>query len=32
MVLVFAFMAAIFFFAADQIMAWAIELILNIGR
>jgi preprotein translocase subunit SecE len=32
MVLVFAFLAAIFFFAADQVMAWAVELILGIGR
>ncbi len=32
MVLVFAFIAAIFFFAADQIMAFAIELIFSIGR
>jgi preprotein translocase subunit SecE len=32
MVLVFAFLAAIFFFAADQIIAWCIELILGIGR
>jgi preprotein translocase subunit SecE len=32
MVLIFAFIAAIFFFAADQVMAYAIELILGIGR
>jgi preprotein translocase subunit SecE len=32
MVLVFAFIAAIFFFAADQVMAFAVELILGIGR
>jgi preprotein translocase subunit SecE len=32
MVLSFAFLAAIFFFAADQVMAWAVELILGIGR
>ena len=32
MVLAFAFLAAIFFFAADQAMAWAVELILGIGR
>jgi preprotein translocase subunit SecE len=32
MVLVFAFLAAIFFFAADQLMAFAVELILGIGR
>lgn len=31
MVLVFASLAALFFFAADQLMAWAIELILGIG-
>ena len=32
MVLVFAFIAAIFFFAADQIMAFAVELILGLAR
>jgi len=32
MVLIFAFIAAIFFFAADQIMAIAIEFIFSIGR
>jgi preprotein translocase subunit SecE len=32
MVLVFAFIAAIFFFAADQLMAFGVELILGIGR
>ncbi len=32
MVLVFAFLAAIFFFAADQVMALGVELILGIGR
>ena len=32
MVLVFACIAAIFFFAADQVMAFAVELILGIGR
>lgn len=31
MVLAFAALAAIFFFAADQIMSWGIELILGIG-
>jgi len=31
MVLVFAALAAFFFFAADQLMAWAIELIFRIG-
>ena len=32
MVMVFACLAAIFFFASDQVMAFAIELILGIGR
>jgi preprotein translocase subunit SecE len=32
MVLAFAFLAAIFFFLADQIMAYGVELILGIGR
>jgi preprotein translocase subunit SecE len=32
MVLAFAFIAAIFFFAADQVMAYGVELILGIGR
>ena len=32
MVLAFAFIAAIFFFAADQLMAYGVELILGIGR
>ncbi|MDZ5697571.1 MULTISPECIES: preprotein translocase subunit SecE [Phyllobacteriaceae] len=31
MVLAFVALAALFFFAADQVMAWAIELILQIG-
>ena len=31
MVLGFAFVIAIFFFAADQLMGWAVELILGIG-
>lgn len=31
MVLAFAALAAIFFFAADQVMSWGIELILGIG-
>lgn len=31
MVLAFAFLAAIFFFAADQVLGWAVELILGIG-
>ena len=32
MVMAFAFLAAIFFFAADQVMAFGVELILGIGR
>ena len=32
MVVVFAFIAAIFFFAADQVMAYGVELLLGIGR
>jgi preprotein translocase subunit SecE len=32
MVMVFACLAAIFFFASDQVMAFVIELILGIGR
>jgi len=32
MVLIFAAFAALFFFAADQVMAFAVELILGIGR
>jgi len=32
MVLAFAFLAAIFFFLADQVMAYGVELILGIGR
>lgn len=32
MVLVFALIASIFFFVADQLMAWGIELILGIAR
>ena len=32
MVLVFAFLAAIFFFAADQLMALGVDLILGLGR
>lgn len=31
MVMVFAALAAVFFFAADQIMAWVIDLILGIS-
>lgn len=32
MVLVFACLAAVFFFASDQLIAFLIELILGIGR
>ncbi len=32
MVLVFAVIAMLFFFAADQIIAYGVELILGIGR
>ncbi|TWG91875.1 protein translocase subunit secE/sec61 gamma [Mesorhizobium sp. J18] len=32
MVIAFVFIAAIFFFAADQLMGWAVELILGISR
>ncbi len=32
MVLVFAAVAMIFFFVADQLMAYAVELILGLGR
>ncbi|MDH6235232.1 preprotein translocase subunit SecE [Mesorhizobium soli] len=32
MVIVFAIIAMIFFFAADQLMAYAISLLLGIGR
>jgi preprotein translocase subunit SecE len=32
MVLIFAVIAMIFFFAADQLMAFGVELILGIGR
>ena len=32
MVLVFAIIAMLFFFAADQVMAIGVELILGIGR
>lgn len=31
MVFVMVFLAAIFFFAADQLMGWLIGLILNVG-
>jgi preprotein translocase subunit SecE len=32
MVVVFAFIAAMFFFAADQLMGFAVEYILGIGH
>lgn len=32
MVLIFALIASVFFFVADQVMAWGIELILGIAR
>lgn len=32
MVMIFACIAALFFFASDQIIAYAVELILGIGR
>ena len=32
MVIVMAFFAAAFFFAADQIMAYVVELLLGLGR
>jgi preprotein translocase subunit SecE len=32
MVMIFATIAAIFFFLSDQVLAWAVELILGIGR
>ncbi|MBZ9654977.1 preprotein translocase subunit SecE [Phyllobacterium lublinensis] len=32
MVMVMAFLAAIFFFAADQLMAYGIDLVLGLGR
>lgn len=32
MVVIMAFTAALFFFLADQLMAWAVELILGFGR
>jgi preprotein translocase subunit SecE len=31
MVLIFAIIAAIFFLAADQLIAWLVSLVLNIG-
>ncbi len=32
MVMIFATVASIFFFLSDQALAWAVELILGIGR
>lgn len=32
LVLAFAFLAALFFFLADQMMAFAVEIILGLGR
>ncbi|MGY6709562.1 MAG: preprotein translocase subunit SecE [Rhizobiaceae bacterium] len=32
MVLIFACIAAIFFFLSDQIISWVVEFILGIGR
>lgn len=32
MVIAFSFLTALFFFAADQLMSYAVELILGIGR
>jgi preprotein translocase subunit SecE len=32
MVIVMAFLAAAFFFAADQLMAYVVELLLGLGR
>ncbi len=32
MVLAMAFLAALFFFGADQLMGWLIGLILNVGK
>ena len=32
MVIVMAFMAAIFFFLADQIMGWGVEFMLGLGK
>ncbi len=31
MVLVMVFLAAIFFFAADQLLGWLVGLVLNVG-
>ena len=32
MVVIMVFLAAIFFFVADQLMAYAVELLLGLGR
>jgi preprotein translocase subunit SecE len=32
MVLIFACLAAVFFFLADQVISWCVEFILGIGR
>ena len=32
MVIVMSFFAALFFFSADMIMGWGVELILGLGR
>lgn len=32
MVFVFVFITALFFLAADQLMAWGVSLLLGIGR
>lgn len=32
MVVIMAFIAAIFFLAADQLIAWVVGLILNVGQ
>ena len=32
MVFVMVFLAAVFFFAADQLMGWLLSLVLNISR
>ncbi|MCR9140090.1 MAG: preprotein translocase subunit SecE [Alphaproteobacteria bacterium] len=31
MVLIMVFLAAIFFFAADQLLGWLVGLVLNVG-
>jgi preprotein translocase subunit SecE len=32
MVVIMAFLAALFFFVADQLMAYGVELLLSLGR